>query len=79
MATRDKRLAKIRRNPRTVRFAQMRVVLEDFGFVARRGNGDHVVFSHPLLADVLPIPEKRPYILAPYVKDALALIDRLLA
>jgi virulence-associated protein VapD len=37
MATRDKRLEAIRRNPKNVRFAELRAVLENHGFCGRQG------------------------------------------
>jgi virulence-associated protein VapD len=37
LATRDKRLEAIRRNPKNVRFAELRAVLENHGFCGRQG------------------------------------------
>lgn len=76
MVTRDKRLEAMRRNPRNVRFETLRRVLEDHGFTSRRSPGrDHWRFSHRLIRTVLTVDPRRPFLLVPYVTDALKAID----
>ena len=73
MATRDKRLEAMRRNPRNVRFETLRRVLEDHGFTGKRSPGrDHWRFSH---RTVLTVDPRRPFLLVPYVIEALKAID----
>jgi predicted RNA binding protein YcfA (HicA-like mRNA interferase family) len=75
VTTRDKREAAMRRNPRAVRFADLQAVLEDHGFVGRKGKGDHWVFEHPLLSYVVTVDPRRPHVLPVYVRNALRAID----
>jgi hypothetical protein len=44
MSKRDKRLQKIRQNPKSVTFDELKQVLEDFGFVQVRTSGSHHTF-----------------------------------
>jgi len=78
MPSSDKRLEAIRNNPKNVRFEDLRNVLEDHGFEARPGKGDHWVFKHPLRPNNLAIDRRRPVLLAVYVRQALKEIDALL-
>ncbi|MCC7107063.1 MAG: hypothetical protein IT307_18180 [Chloroflexi bacterium] len=75
MVKRDKRIARMRQNPRQVRFDEPRAGLESLGFVGRSGKGDHWVFEHDLLPYPLPIDPRRPFVLAVYVRKALVAID----
>ncbi|HRF95332.1 MAG TPA: type II toxin-antitoxin system HicA family toxin [Aggregatilineales bacterium] len=45
MSKRQKRLQKLRQNPKNVSFDELRVVLEDFGFELVRSNGSHHSFN----------------------------------
>ncbi len=78
MATRDKRLEAMRRNPRTVRFDDLKGVLEAHGFTAHSGKGDHWVFRHPAYRPGVTIDPRRPFVLLPYVRAALKAIDAVL-
>ena len=42
MTKREKRIQKIRQNPRTVRYDDLVAVMEDYGFVLRESGGSHV-------------------------------------
>jgi hypothetical protein len=82
MSKKEKRLRKIRQNPKNVTFDELRITLEDHGFVMRGGKAtSHYFFS----AEVgerfwrLSIPFKKPHILINYVKDALDAIDEIRA
>ena len=63
MATRDKRIGAMRRNPRNVRFAELQTALEDHGFVGKPGKGDHWVFRHPDLREHVTVDARRPFLL----------------
>jgi predicted RNA binding protein YcfA (HicA-like mRNA interferase family) len=47
MTKREKRLEKIRRNPKAVSKDELDQVLNDYGFVRREGKGSHTVYQHP--------------------------------
>ncbi len=74
MAKRDKREQVIRRNPRTVRFADLHTVLESRGFTATPGKGDHWNFRHPLFRGVVTVDLGQPYVKAVYVRQAITAI-----
>ena len=76
MTRSDKRLARMRRNPRDWRIEDIEAVAARFGFNVRRPGGSHVVLEHPRLDIALSIPARRP-IKPIYVQRFLALLDTL--
>lgn len=80
MTKRDKRLKKLRQNPKDASFEEIKQILEDFGFIHVRTSGSH----HTFIAIIdeknwrLTIPFNRP-IKTPYVKQALQAIDEILS
>lgn len=79
MTKREKRLRKIRQNPKNVSFEDLRKVLEDFGFELKRSSGSHHSFSIIIEGEphLLVIPYRRP-VKTVYVREALKLIDHLI-
>ncbi len=78
MARRDKRLQKLRQNPKNVSLDDLRQVLEDYGFWLDRIVGSHHVFRAEIDQRVwkLTIPFNKPIKII-YVKQALAAIDEI--
>lgn len=80
MTKREKRLQKLRQNPKNVSFDDLRSVLEDFGFELVRSSGSHHSFN--IMIDGEPrlfvVPHRRP-VKTVYVREALRLIDLILA
>ncbi|MFZ4816556.1 MAG: type II toxin-antitoxin system HicA family toxin [Phototrophicaceae bacterium] len=80
MTKREKRLQKLRQNPKDVSFDDLRSVLEDFGFEWVRSSGSHHSFN--IVIDGEPrlfvVPYRRP-VKPTYVNEALRLIDLILA
>ena len=74
MATRERRLSRIRSNPKNVRFDDLRRVLEDFGFRIRKGKGSHAVAFHPGTGRTLTLVSARP-VKRVYVMEALDAIE----
>ncbi|MDX2075533.1 MAG: type II toxin-antitoxin system HicA family toxin [bacterium] len=79
MTKRDKRLKKLRQNPKDVSFDEIKQILEDFGFIHVRTSGSH----HTFIAIIgeknwrLTMPFHRP-IKIPYIKQAIEAIDEIL-
>ena len=76
MSKRQKRLQKIRQNPKDVSFDELNQLLKDYDFELRRVTGSHHIFEYTLkeerLKFVLPLGKPiKPY----YVREALKLID----
>ncbi len=80
MSKRQKRLERLRQNPNNVTLADLRRVLEDYGFVYRQTVGSHYTFSVSIggTTKLLVVPFRRP-VKAIYIKKALELIDQVIA
>jgi predicted RNA binding protein YcfA (HicA-like mRNA interferase family) len=79
MSKRQKRLERIRQNPNNVALADLRHVLEDYGFQYLRTVGSHYTFSYELggKTHLFVVPFKRP-VKPIYVKRALKIIDQII-
>jgi len=77
MTKRQKRLQKLRQNPKDVSFEELRQVLEDHGFVLDHATGSHHIFRAVVedQAFKVVIPFNRP-VKPVYVRAALELIDQ---
>lgn len=76
MATRDKRLEKMRRNPRDWNIDDLKAVAEAIGLEWTHDGGSHVVFRSPSL-EHLCVPARRP-IKPIYIRRFLVLIDQII-
>ncbi len=75
MTKADKRIRKMRQNPKNVRFDDMDAVLLALGF-QKRQRGSHAVYT--LNQWRITIPARKPFILPVYVKELLGLLDEIL-
>ncbi len=76
MGRREKLLAKIRNNPKGVRFEDLTKLLEWYGFELKRVKGSHHAYTrgcHNLI-----VPKRKPHLHSYVVKDALKILDELL-
>ena len=77
MSKRDKRLQKIRDNPKNVSFDDLQTVMLSFGFILDPVTGSHHTFY--LEKDdekkIIPIPFRRP-VKPVYVRQAIQLIEQ---
>ncbi len=80
MSKREKRLLKIRQNPKNVTFQELSTILESYGFILKRSTGSHHSFQINIgdLELLVVIPFARPVGIA-YVKEAIKLIDEIRA
>lgn len=80
MTRREKRLQKLRQNPKNVSFDMLKRLLEDYGFEHVRTAGSHHTFVAVIEARNwrLTIPYHRP-IKTPYIRQALLAIDEIIA
>ena len=71
-----KLLARIRNNPRNVRFSDLTLLAEAFGFRLGRQRGSHRVYAHPEVPDLLNLqPDKLGKAKAYQVRQLLDLAD----
>lgn len=78
MSKREKRLQRIRQNPKNVSLEDLRQILEDHGFWLERIAGSHHIFQMEIgeQAWTVTIPFNRPVKIV-YVKQALTAIDEI--
>jgi predicted RNA binding protein YcfA (HicA-like mRNA interferase family) len=79
MTRREKLLKRMRDNPRSVSMGDLQTLLESFGFELDRVKGSHHVFVGKVegAGVTIVIPLRKPHVKAGYVKEVLALIDRI--
>jgi predicted RNA binding protein YcfA (HicA-like mRNA interferase family) len=75
MTKRDKRIAKMRQNPKNVTFDEVDVLLLSLGF-RKRQKGSHAVYTLGASYS-LTIPFRKPFVLPIYVLEILRLYDAL--
>lgn len=77
MTKRQKRLERIRDNPKNVRFEDLDQLLFDYGFARRqpRGGSSHYIYTRGKLR--LTIPMNRPYLKEVYIRNVLKLLDEI--
>ena len=76
MTKRDKLRQRIEQNPKTVTFEDLDQLLRDSGFVVRQPHSGSSHYFYKRGRVTIAIPRRRPHLLAIYVKQALAAIDR---
>ena len=76
MSNREKLLAKIRNNPKSVRFQELAKLLEWHGFELKRSKGSHHIYRRGRY--VLTVPWRRPRLHSYIVKHALKILDEIM-
>jgi len=76
MAKSDKKLEKMRNNPKDWQISDLEVIAAQYGISIRKGKGSHMTFSHPLWEAILTVPAHRPLKVI-YVKRFVSLVDTL--
>ena len=76
MARKRRSLERILANPKGVRFSEMVVVIEAFGFHLSRVKGSHHIFAHPGIVELVNLQdvngEAKPY----QIRQFLQLVER---
>jgi predicted RNA binding protein YcfA (HicA-like mRNA interferase family) len=75
MSKKEKAIAKLSKNPRSIRFEEADAVLCELGCL-KRTKGSHATYSYPKMRPIT-IPYRKPFILPVYVKLILQLIDQI--
>lgn len=74
MTKADKKIEKMRNNPRDWQITDLEVIAHQLGITVRKGKGSHVSFTHPKWMEILTVPAHRP-VKPIYVKKFILLID----
>ncbi len=72
----EKELARLRQNPKNVRYEELEKILLKIGFSKRQSGTSHVVFRKDDI--ILTVPVKKPFLKLIYVKKALEVIERIM-
>lgn len=75
MGSLEKLLEKIRRNPKSVRFAELDLVLRRAGFTRSQPQGGSSHYVYRKGPRKLTVPYRQPHILEAYVKRAIKLLE----
>ena len=73
MSKKEKALAKLRQNPRHVRFEELESILLGLGFKKRQDGTSHAMFI--LGSHIVNIPKRKPFVKPKYVEFALEALD----
>jgi predicted RNA binding protein YcfA (HicA-like mRNA interferase family) len=79
MSKREKRLSRLRHNPKSVTFEELTQVLGDFGFNLKRSKGSHYIFE-AIIAGIVwqfVVPYQKPHIKVVHVRKAIELLDEI--
>jgi len=77
MTKREKRLARIRNNPKNVRFEELDRLLRDYGFERRQPSGGSSHYFYICAHYRLTVPRKRPFIKQIYVKQVIRQLEEM--
>lgn len=75
MSKREKAIAKLRQNPKNVRFEEIESILIGIGFTRRQEGTSHAIFTYG--KHRLTVPHRKPFVLPVYVKQILEEIDKI--
>ncbi len=77
MTQKQKLIETFQTNPGSLKFKQLAVVLENFGFIMIQAKGSHVKFKHPKLTADLIIPVHNGDCKDFYKKEALKRVSEI--
>jgi hypothetical protein len=75
MSKREKAIAKIRQNPKNVRFEEIETILNRLGFTKRQDGISHAQFT--LGKHIIGVPKRRPFVKPKYIELLLDELDKM--
>jgi len=75
MSKREKAIAKIRQNPKNVRFEEIETILYRLGFVKRQDGTSHAIFTWG--SHIIVVPKRKPFVKPKYVELLLDELDKI--
>jgi len=76
MTQRQKLIDKARNNPAGIRFREICLLAEHFGFTSRGGKGSHVVYEKDGVEEILTFQDRQGMAKPYQVKQLLAVIEK---
>jgi len=75
MSKKEKALAKLRQNPKHVRFEEIEKILLRLGFKKRQDGTSHATFIFG--KHIITVPKRKPFVKPKYVELALEMLDKI--
>lgn len=75
MSKKEKAIAKLRQNPKNVRFEEICTILYRLGFTMRQDGTSHAIFT--LGSHRIEVPKRKPFVKPVYVKLLLQELDKI--
>lgn len=75
MSKKEKALAKLRQNPKHVRFDEIEKILLRLGFKKRQDGTSHATFTFG--KHIITVPKRKPFVKPKYVELALEMLDKI--
>ncbi len=72
----EKLLLKLLSGSKNIRFSEMQIVVESFGFNLGRINGSHHIYVHPDISELINLQNVKGKVKPYQVKQFLALVER---
>jgi hypothetical protein len=75
MSKKEKAVARLRQNPKNVRFEEIEAILFRLGFVKRQSGTSHALFT--LGKHIIGVPKRKPFVKPKYVELLLDELDKM--
>jgi len=75
MSKKEKAIARLRQNPKNVRFEEIETILYRLGFTKRQDGTSHARFT--LGKHIINVPKRKPFVLKIYVEFLLDELDKI--
>jgi len=75
MSKKEKAVAKLRQNPKHVRFDEIETILYRLGFEKRQDGTSHATFT--MGSHLIRVPKRKPFVKPVYIKMLLEELDKI--
>lgn len=75
MSKKEKALARLRQNPKHVRYEEIEKILLRLGFKKRQDGTSHATFTFGV--HIVTVPKRKPFVKPKYVELVLELLDKI--
>lgn len=75
MSKKEKALARLRQNPKHVRFEEIEKVLVGLGFKKRQDGTSHATFTFG--GHIVTVPKRKPFVKPKYVELVMEMLDKI--